>query len=148
MYKGQQYTQEGNSSENATLITDRAAIIDNRDCHLQSTVRSTCTFIGCTLMMLETSHLQRALSSSARATNDNTFSLTPPPLRWAAVIFSSFLYQTISACGFPPRDRHASSTFWPRCTVSPSVQPSMYGGPGGSAKKIRQHVVVIRRLLR
>jgi len=28
-----------------------------RRAHLQSTVRSTCTFIGCTLMILETSHL-------------------------------------------------------------------------------------------
>lgn len=42
--------------------------------YLQSTVRSTCTFKGSTLMILNTSHLYLALLSCAFAVMDNTFS--------------------------------------------------------------------------
>lgn len=100
----------------------------------QSTVRSTCTFIGSTLMILDTSHLYLALLSWALAMIDNTLSEKLPSVRYTVLTCSLFLYQTICAGGFPPRDRQVSSNCCPRFTVSPSVYPSMYGMPGGSGK--------------
>lgn len=102
--------------------------------YLQSTVRSACTFIGSTLIMLDTSHLYLALLSWAFAMSDNTLSEKLPSVRYTVLTCSLFLYQTICAGGFPPRDRQVSSNCCPRFTVSPSVYPSITGTPGGSVK--------------
>lgn len=45
----------------------------------------------------------------------------------------SYLYQVISANGFPPAALQTKVTVWPKRIVSPSMYPVISGGPGGSA---------------